>query len=175
MSDLRHTIVGRKRHPWLLGGMALAAALTVAAPGRADTAEVLNHSEVNRLTTAWPAQSSMPNIPQPMPMASGALGYPQQAYAYPADVDCNDAYYAQYCQAYAAWLAQYYAPYGYGYAYPYDDYGYYAYGYPADVVIGFGVFQGHRFHNFHHFAFVHGMGFRGGFHGSGSHAGGGHR
>jgi hypothetical protein len=184
MSDFGNGIVGRKRRPWVLGGMALAAALTIAAPGRADTAEDLNDAELNRLAIATPAQPAMPNAPQPaMLTASEAPGDLPQGYVYPADVDCNDAYYDQYCQAYAAWLAQYYA--AYGYAYPYDDYGYYAYGYPADVVIGFGVFRGHRFHNFHHFAFVHGMRFHGtgfhggfhggGFHGGGSHGGGGHR
>jgi hypothetical protein len=32
-----------------------------------------------------------------------------QDYAYPADIDCNDPYYASYCLEYAAWLNQYYA------------------------------------------------------------------
>ena len=37
-----------------------------------------------------------------------------------------------------------------------DDW-YYGYGYPFDVAFGIGVFHGHRFHNFHHFAFVRGF------------------
>jgi len=87
---------------------------------------------------------------------------------YPAEIDCNNPYYAQYCMAYANWLAQYYPAYVYGYGYGW-------YGYPAvDVAFGFGFFGGHRFVNFHHFAFAHGIGFRGRFHG-GFHGGGGRR
>ncbi len=193
MSDFRNAIVSRTHRPWIFGGMALAAALTVASPGRADTAEDLNYAELSRITTAAPAQPAVPSAPQPAaPTVLRGAGSSPQSNAYPGDVDCSNAYYAQYCQAYAGWLAQYYAPYGngyaYGYGYPYD-YGDYGFGYP-DVVIGFGDFRGHRFHNFHHFAFAHGMGFHGagfhggfhgggfhggGFHGGGFHGGGGHR
>jgi uncharacterized membrane protein YgcG len=172
MSDFRNAIAGRKLRPWMLGGMALAAALTIAAPGRADTAEDLNYAELNRITTA-PAQPAMPSAPQPATptVLRGASPSPQ-GNAYQADVDCNNPYYAQYCQAYAAWLGQYYASGSYGYAYPYDDWDY-GFGYPG-FVIGFGDFRGHRFHNFHNFAFAHGMGFHGGFHGGGFHGGGFH-
>ena len=179
MSDFGNAIASRKQRAWILGGVTLAAALTIAAPGRADTAEDLNYRELNQLTTIAPAPPAIPSALQP---ATPAVLYGQPAYSpqgggYAADVDCNNPYYAQYCQAYAAWLAQYYAPsYSYGYDYPYDywDYGF---GYP-DVVIGFGDFRGHRFHNFRHFAFAHGMGFHGGgfhgFHGAGFHGGGFH-
>lgn len=180
MCDFRSAVARRKR-AWMLGGVALAAALTVAVPGWAQSAEDLNYSELNRLGTAAPAQPAATMAPS-APVYPVQGYYPAQGSAYPADVDCNNAYYASYCQAYAAWLAQYYPAYGngYGYAYPYDDFDY---GYPYDVAFGFGFFQGHRFHNFHHFAFSHGMGFHGfhggfhggGFHGGGFHGGGGHR
>jgi hypothetical protein len=88
-----------------------------------------------------------------------------QDYAYPADIDCNDPYYASYCLEYAAWLNQYYAAYGY----PYN----YWFGYPF-VVVGIGFFHGHRFHNFHHFVVAHGIRFHGGFHGGAFHGGGFH-
>jgi hypothetical protein len=192
MSDFRNPIASRQQRPWILGGIALAAALIIAAPGRADTAEDLNYAELNQLTTTAPAPPAMPSAPQPAAptVLRTQFDYSPEVNAYPADVDCNDPYYTQYCQAYAAWLAQYYAQaYGYGYGYPYDYWGY-GFGYP-DVALGFGVFHGHRFHNFHRFAFAHGFhggfhgggfhgfhgaGFHGGgFHGGGSHGGGGHR
>lgn len=192
MSDFGNAIArrkpSRKQRAWILGGMALAAALAIAAPGRADTAEDLNYAELNQFTTTAPAQPTMPGAPQPAAptVLYGQPAYSPQANPYPADVDCNNPYYTQYCQAYAAWLAQYYAYYnpGYSYGYPYDDWGY-GYGYPFDVALGIGVFNGHRFHNFHHFAFVHGFrgpafhggfqgGFHGGFHGGGFHGGGFH-
>jgi hypothetical protein len=48
-----------------------------------------------------------------------------------ASVDCNNPYYAQYCQTYDAWYNQYYSPYNYGDAYPY-----YEYGLPVGVGVG---------------------------------------
>jgi len=85
--------------------------------------------------------------------------------AYPANIDCDNPYYLSYCLAYAAWLDQYYAAYGY----PYN----YWFGYPF-VAVGIGFFHGHHFHNFHHFVFAHGIGFHRGFHGGGFHGGGFH-
>jgi|SRR5215472_5687784 len=98
-------------------------------------------------------------------LAVSARAWAQSAedYAYPADVDCDNPYYLSYCLAYAAWLNQYYATYGY----PYN----YWFGYPF-VVVGIGSFHGHRFHNFHHFVFAHGIRFHGGFHSGGFHGGG---
>ena len=182
MSAFRNPIVGRQQRPWILGAMALAAALTIAAPGRAATAEDLNYAELNQLPMTAPPQPTMPGALQPAAptVLYGQPAYSSQTNPYPTDVDCNNPYYAQYCEAYAAWLAQYYAYYSpdYSYAYPYDYWGY-GFGYP-DVVLGFGVFNGHRFHNFHRFAFAHGFhgGFHGGgfhgFHGAGFHGGGFH-
>jgi len=126
MSDVNETTVHGRRRMRALHGVALAAALAVSAPARAQSAE---------------------------------------DYAYPADIDCDNPYYLSSCLAYAAWLNEYYAAYGY----PYD----YWFGYPF-VVVGIGFFRGHRFHNFHHFVFAHGIGFHGGFHGSGFHGGGFH-
>jgi hypothetical protein len=90
-----------------------------------------------------------------------------QDYSY---TDCNNPYYAQYCQ-------EYYAPYDYSFPY-------YAYGVPA----GFGFFHHHDLHQggFHRgfhgvprVGFVPGGRFHGGFRGGGFHAGGaghgGHR
>jgi hypothetical protein len=173
MSDINETTLGRRRRIWAFHGVTLAAALAVAAPARAQSAEDLNSAELNRIATAAPMQPAMPSPPpQPVaPAAPGAPIYPAQGYAYPADIDCNNPYYASYCLAYATWLNQYYAAYGYGYDYPYD---YWYYGYPVDVAFGIGFFRGHRFHNFHHFAFAHGLGFHGGFHGGGFHGGGFH-
>ena len=185
MSDSRNAIVGRMHRRWILSGVVVAVALTIAAPGWAQSAEDLNYAELNRLTTAAPQQPAMPSAPPPeilrgTPIVPAAPSYPAQGYGYPADVDCNNPYYASYCQAYAAWLNQYYASYDYGYGYGYP-YGNWYYGYPVDVAFGFGFFRGHRFHNFHHFAFTHGFhgGFRGGgfhrgFHGGGFRGGGFH-
>ena len=177
MSDGKNVIGSRERRPWVLGGMVLAATLAVAAPGWAQSAEDLNYAELGRLNTAAPAQPEQAMTPAaPGTPSYPAQVYPAQGYAYPADIDCNSPYYAAYCMQYAAWLNQYYA--AYGDSYPYDDW---YYGYPADVAFGFGFFRGHRFHNFHHFAVAHGMGFHGGgfhgggFHGGGFHGGGGHR
>jgi hypothetical protein len=158
MSDANDTTVGRRhRIVWALHGVVLAATLAVAAPVWAQSAEDLNSAELNRIATV-PAQPAMPS-------------YPAQGYAYPADIDCNNDYYASYCLTYAIWLNQYYAAYGYPYDYPYD---YWSYGYGYDVAVGIGFFGGHRFHNFHHFVFAHGIGFHGGFHGGGFHGGGFH-
>jgi hypothetical protein len=174
MSDVNETTVGRRRRTWAFHGVALTAALAVAAPAWAQSAEELNSAELKRAAIAAPMQPAMPSAPQSMvPAAPSPPIYPAQAYAYPADIDCNDPYYASYCLAYATWLNQYYG----AYAYPYD---YWYYGYPVDVAFGIGFFRGHRFHNFHHFAFAHGIGFHGGFHGGGFrgggfHGGGGHR
>lgn len=98
-------------------------------------------------------------------LAVSAPAWAQSAedYAYPPDIDCDNPYYLSYCLAYAAWLSQYYAAYGY----PYD----YWFGYPF-VFAGTGFFRGHRFHNFHRFVFAHGIGFHGGFHGGGFRGGG---
>ena len=90
-----------------------------------------------------------------------------------ATVDCNDPYYAnnpdyaQYCQAYEAWLNQYYG----------DAYPYYGYGVPVGIGLGFGFFHhGGNFHDGFHGGGFHGGGFHGGgFHGGGGHGGGGHR
>lgn len=177
MSDPNETAVGHGRHRWVLRGIALAAALAIAVPAWAQSAEDLNAAELGRLTTAAPPRPAMAMTvaPQaaPQPVAPPA-GYVQPGYAATAPrIDCNNPYYAQYCQAYAAWLNRYYAPYDYGYAEPYDDYGYYDYGYPVDVGFGVGFFRGHRFHDFHH-AFFHGGRFHGGFHGGGFHGGGFH-
>jgi hypothetical protein len=88
-------------------------------------------------------------------------------------VDCNNPYYAQYCQAYEAWQNQYsgqnqdYSAYDYGDASPY-----YEYGLPVGVGLGFGfVHHGGNFHGGFHGGSFHG----GGFHGGGGHGGGGHR
>jgi hypothetical protein len=162
MSDINETTVGRRRHAWAFQGIALAAALSVAAPAWAQSAEDLNSAELNRIAVVAPTQPAMPSAPQ-----SNSPIYPAQAYAYPADIDCNDPYYASYCLAYATWLNEYYGAYGY----PYD---YWYYGYPVDVAFGIGFFRGHRFHNFQHFAFAHGIRFHGGFHGGGFHGGGFH-
>lgn len=74
-------------------------------------------------------------------LAAGGLlaPAPVQAQGYPY-IDCNNPYYYQYCQDYAAWYNQYYAPHSYAYANPY-----YAYGVPLGVGAGFGFFH-HRFH-----------------------------
>jgi hypothetical protein len=85
----------------------------------------------------------------------------------PASIDCNNPYYAQYCQTYDAWYNQYYSPDSYGDAYPY-----YGYGLPVGVGVGRGFF--HHGGGFH--GGVHGGAFHGGdFHGGGGHGGGGHR
>ena len=83
-----------------------------------------------------------------------------------AAVDCNNLYYAQYCQAYNAWYNQYYSAYDYG-----DTYPYYGYGLPVGAGLGFGFF--HHDRDFH--GGFRGGGFHGGFHGGGFHGGGGHR
>jgi hypothetical protein len=177
MSDINDSTLHRRRRIWAFHGAALAAALGTAAPAAAQSAEDLNSTELNRVATAEPIRPAMTSSSQPVaPAAPSPPIYPAQDYAYyPADIDCDNPYYASYCLAYATWLNQYYAAYGYGYAYPYD---YLFYGYPVDVAFGIGFFRGHRFHNFHHFAFAHGLGFHGGFHGGGfhgGHGGGGHR
>ena len=83
-----------------------------------------------------------------------------------ASVDCNNPYYAQYCQAYDAWLSQYYSTYG-------DAYPYYGYGVPVGIGLGFGfIHHGDRFHEGFHGGFHEG--FHGGFHGGGFHGGGFH-
>jgi hypothetical protein len=193
MLDPDAAALGRKYRAPALGGAALAAALAVSVPVWAQTSEDLNAAELNRLTTAAPARSPAPAAPMqyaapaqlaapaapppPSPgtyiapagqLAAPPVAAPQPGSPNSAYIDCRNPYYAQYCQAYAAWLNQYYAgsnygyPYGYGYGY---DYGYPDY-YPADI--GFGFFGG-RFNNFHH-----GGGFRGGsFRGGGFHGGGG--
>jgi hypothetical protein len=182
VSDVNETVGCRRRRMWTLRGAALAVALAVAVPAWAQSAEDLNSAELGRLNTAASVQPApMAVTPQPtVPTAFSAPSYAAQSNAYPADIDCNNPYYASYCLAYANWLNQYYAAYGYGY-YPYlYDYWDYGYVYPVDVAFGFGFFAGHRFHNFHHFAFAHGIGFHGrgfhagGFHGGGFHGGGFH-
>jgi hypothetical protein len=84
-------------------------------------------------------------------------------------IDCNNPYYAQYCQAYDAWYSQYYSANDYGDAYPY-----YGYGLPVGVGLGFGFSHRGNFHGGFHGG-LHGGSFHGGgFHGGG-HGGGGHR
>jgi hypothetical protein len=167
MSDVKESVGSRSRPIWTLGGAALAVALAVAAPAWAQSAEDLNSAELGRLDAA-PSLEPVPMAVAPQPTAPTALSapiYAAQATAYPTDIDCNNPYYASYCLAYAAYGYDYYP-------YPYD---YYGYAYPGDVAFGFGFFAGHRFRNFHHFAFAHGIGFHGrGFHGGGFHGGGFH-
>jgi hypothetical protein len=102
-------------------------------------------------------------VPAPVPPQT-------QDYSY---TDCNNPYYAQYCQ-------EYYAPYNYyDYSFPY-----YAYGVP--VGFGFRFFHRHAFHRkFHSVGFHGGLPsngfhggfpggrFHGGFRGGGFHGGGG--
>ena len=73
-----------------------------------------------------------------------------------ATVDCNNPYYAQYCQAYEAWQSQYYSP---NYADTYPDYGY---GLPVGVGLGFGFVHGGNFHGGIHGGSFHGGSFHGG-------------
>jgi len=143
----------------------LSAILAFAARAGAQTSEDLNYTETNGLTvtSAAPATQTPTVLYGRQPSAS----YQQPENA--ANIDCNDPYYAQYCDAYySQWAQQYYEP-----SYP-------TYGYP----VGFGFRSFHRFDRdrFAHRAFFRGGGgFRGsGFRGAGglnggTHGGGGHR
>ena len=132
----------------------------------------VNDTTVGRKRRTWALRGVA--LAAALAVSAPACAQSAEDYGYPPDIDCNNPYYASYCLAYATWLNQYYAAYGY----PYD---YWYYGLPV-VVVGTGSFRGHRFFNSHHFVFAHGMGFKGGFHGGGFHGGafhggqgGGHR
>src|ERR1700726_1060046 len=55
-----------------------------------------------------------------------------------SSVDCNNPYYYQYCQDYAAWQNQNYTSYGSDQYYTPDPYPYYGYGIPVGVGVGLG-------------------------------------
>lgn len=147
-------------------------ALFFAGPAVAQSAGDMSYGVLNG---AVPALA--PATTQPATSTPAGAAYPQPGYATPSSyIDCNNPYYTQYCQAYAAWYNQYYGSYAYDYTNPYYGYGFYDYGYPVGV--GFTFFDHGRFHHdFDHRGFEHhaGMfheGFHGGFHGGGH--GGGH-
>ena len=120
---------------------------------------------LHRSFRGFPAPAGAPEQPTAAPLiAAVPVPVPVQTQGY-SYIDCNNPYYAQYCQ-------EYYAPYSYyDYSLPYYVYG---------VPVGFGFrFFHHR--DFHHGGFrrgfpgggFHHAGFHGGFHGGGGH--GGHR
>jgi hypothetical protein len=96
----------------------------------------------------------------------------------PASVDCKNPYYApsRYCQAYDAWLKEYYRAEDYG-----DADSSYAYGLPVGVGPEFRFRHGGNFPKSFHGGRFHDGGFRGrGFHAGSFHGGdfsgaGGHR
>jgi hypothetical protein len=150
--------------------IAFAAVLAIAAQvgAHAQSAEQLNGQEMNRLSTAVPAQSARP----PMAYAAAPAGLAPAQGAYPPAAPAA-AYPYAYSQPYYGYPNAYYpnpyyadpyAYYGDGYGYPY--YG----GYPVGFAFGCcGGFRG----GFHHSGF-HGGGFHGGgFHGGGGRGGGG--
>lgn len=92
-----------------------------------------------------------------------------------SSIDCNNPYYAQYCQDNQSTG---YSPFGYN-----DDYPYYWGDFPFGFGDGFGFHRGFRrgfranFHRggFHRGGFGRGGFHAGGFHAGGFHGGGGHR
>jgi hypothetical protein len=106
----------------------------------------------------FPAPAGAPAQPMPATLIA-AMPAPvptqMQDYSY---TDCNNPYYAQYCQ-------EYYAPYDYyDYSLPY-------YGYGVPVGFGFRFFHHHAFHHGGFHRGFHGGGFQGGFHGGVFHGG----
>lgn len=83
----------------------------------------------------------------------------QEDYTYPADIDCNNPYYAAYCLEYATWLNQYYV----------------AYGYRLFLCCRWNWFLSRApFSRLPPFVFAHGIRFHGGLHGGAFHSGGFH-
>jgi hypothetical protein len=111
-----------------------------------------------------------PSVP-PSAVLAGSPGQPTAIT--PIPVSNYSAAIPVQAQGYPYYFPEYYAGYEQdGNGYPND---YWYYGYPVfGAASGIGFFGRHRFRNFHHFVFAHGIGFHGGFHGGGFHGGGFH-